>query len=325
MAARFASDRPIGVFYEHPMWFEPMFAEFERRGVPYERLLATEHAFDPSGLDSPYRLVVNRMSPSAFTRGHGHAIAYTLEFLAHLDAIGVDVLNGLAPYRYEFSKARQVGLLARLGVRHPRSRVIHHPAQAVTAARELAYPIVVKPNIGGSGAGIVRFADEAKLAAAVEAETLELGLDSTALVQEHHTPRGGSIVRVEVLGGALLYAIRLRLESPDSFNLCPADYCRVPQAPGIADGVSGRGVPVQAVTPPSEAVDTVLRVTKAAGIEVGGVEYLVSERDGEIYYYDVNALSNFVADAPNVVGFDPFPRLVDYVLRRAGLEARAVA
>jgi hypothetical protein len=49
------------------------------------------------------------------------------------------------------------------------------------------------------------------------------------------------------------------------------------------------------------------------------VEYLISQRDGQIYYYDVNALSNFVANAPRVVGFDPFPRLVDFLLARAGV------
>jgi hypothetical protein len=49
------------------------------------------------------------------------------------------------------------------------------------------------------------------------------------------------------------------------------------------------------------------------------VEYLLNDRDGQVYFYDINALSNFVADAPNVIGFDPFPRLVDYLLARAGL------
>ena len=50
----------------------------------------------------------------------------------------------------------------------------------------------------------------------------------------------------------------------------------------------------------------------AAGIDVGGIEYMIDDRDGQLVYYDINALSNFVADAPNVVGFDPFARLVDY-------------
>ena len=55
----------------------------------------------------------------------------------------------------------------------------------------------------------------------------------------------------------------------------------------------------------------------AASIDVGGVEYLNDPRDGQRYYYDINALSNFVADAPRVVGFDPFARLVDYLERKA--------
>jgi hypothetical protein len=56
----------------------------------------------------------------------------------------------------------------------------------------------------------------------------------------------------------------------------------------------------------------------ASGIEVGGIEYMIDDRDGSLVYYDVNALSNFVADAPRVVGFDPFARLADYLEVMAG-------
>ena len=76
---------------------------------------------------------------------------------------------------------------------------------------------------------------------------------------------------------------------------------------------------VEGYDPPLEIIATVKRILQAAHIEVGGVEYLINDRDGEVYFYDVNALSNFVADAPNVVGFDPFPQLVDFILARAGL------
>jgi hypothetical protein len=47
----------------------------------------------------------------------------------------------------------------------------------------------------------------------------------------------------------------------------------------------------------------------------------VNERDGRATFYDVNALSNFVADAPSVVGFDPFVDLVDLIAARARTEA----
>jgi hypothetical protein len=61
-------------------------------------------------------------------------------------------------------------------------------------------------------------------------------------------------------------------------------------------------------------------------MDLGGVEYLVNARDGLPYFYDVNALSNFVADPVETVGFDPFVDLVDFVLERAGLyEAKRAA
>jgi hypothetical protein len=60
-------------------------------------------------------------------------------------------------------------------------------------------------------------------------------------------------------------------------------------------------------------------VQKPVKADLGCVEYLVNSADGRVYYYDINPLSNFVADALGVLGFDPYERLVDYFLRRANL------
>ena len=309
-------EKPVGILYEHPEWFKPLFAELDRRGLAYEPVDAVSHTFDPDARESPYSLLVNRMSPSAWTRGNGDAIFGTLHYLAHLDAIGAPVLNGAEAYSVELSKARQATLMAGLGVRHPRTRVINDPRGAFAAAEALEFPVLVKPNIGGSGAGITSYATRDELEGAV----VDLGLDGTALVQEQLPAEGDAVVRVEILGGELLYAIRLLL-TPGSFNLCPADYCELP---GIADGVSGRGVPIERYEPPDEVVEDAKRIIAASGMDLGGVEYLVNERDGEPYFYDVNALSNFVANAPEVVGFDPFEQLVDLIAERAGAAARAV-
>ena len=56
--------------------------------------------------------------------------------------------------------------------------------------------------------------------------------------------------------------------------------------------------------------------SRATDLDVGGIEFLVDDRDGQWYVYDINALSNFVADAVNVVGFDPFVKLVDFLEAR---------
>jgi hypothetical protein len=305
--------RSVGVLYEHPQWFLPLFAELERRGIPYERIHADSLVFDPAELDARYSLVVNRMSPSAWTRGHERALFSTLHYLRYLEDAGTRVLNGYAAYLVELSKVRQLSLLSALGIEHPRTRVINDPGEAVTAAQGLAFPVLVKPNIGGSGAGITSYASPDELAAAEVA----LGLDGVALVQEQLPSEGDAIVRIEVLDGRFLYAIRLLL-LPGSFNLCPADYCELP---GVADGVSGRGLPVEGYEPPADVVRDAVRVVKAAGVDLGGVEYLVNARTGKATFYDVNALSNFVANAPEVIGFDPFVDLVDLIEARAGLVA----
>jgi glutathione synthase/RimK-type ligase-like ATP-grasp enzyme len=313
---------PIAILYEHPEWFRPLFAELERREIPFHRLHAAELAWDPGATTSPYALVVNRMSPSAWTRGQAGAIFHTQHFLDHLEAIGTPMINGPAAYRVELSKARQIGLMAELGIRHPATRVIVDPARAVAAAEEIGFPILVKPNIGGSGAGIRTFESAAELQAAVHEGSLQLGLDGVGLVQQQLGAEGDQIVRIEILDGRYLYAIRLLL-TPGTFNLCPADYCQVP---GSADGVSGRGVPIERFDPPAELIEDAQRLLEAAGADLGGVEYLISVDDGLPYVYDVNALSNFVADAPTLLGFDPFVDLVDLILQRAsGFGARAVA
>ncbi|HZD47349.1 MAG TPA: hypothetical protein VE178_01270, partial [Silvibacterium sp.] len=51
--------------------------------------------------------------------------------------------------------------------------------------------------------------------------------------------------------------------------------------------------------------------------------YIVDDRGGQRLYYDINALSNFVADGVNVVGFDPFVKLVDWLEAEAAeIDAR---
>jgi glutathione synthase/RimK-type ligase-like ATP-grasp enzyme len=318
-------DKPLAIYHEHPDWFKPLFTELERRGIGYERLDAASHSFDPSerAEDVPFSLVFNRASPSAYLRGHAQTTFYTLHWLRHLERLGIPTVNGSAVYSFELSKASQLDLLESLGLPYPRSRAINNPARAVDAVREakLRYPVLVKANIGGSGAGIVRYDSEVALADAVSRGEVSLGVDGTALVQEAAPLRDGHITRVETLNGEYLYAINV-FPAQGSFDLCPADACQRTDGVELVRGACAvdapkTGLRVEGTTPPRAIIEEVERISRAAQLDVGGIEFLVDDRDGTHYFYDVNALSNFVADAQNVIGFDPFVRLVDYLeLRR---------
>ena len=323
---------PLAIYYEQPNWFKPLFAELDRRGTPYVKLFAPDHFYSPE--DHPeekYSLVFNRMSPSAWNRDHGDQIFYTLGFLEHLESRGVKVINGFKAFSSELSKAGQLTLMDSLGIAYPKARVIHRPAQAEAASEGLRWPIVVKPNIGGSGAGVKRFDGMSQLRAAIAAPTgspdaLQFGLDSTALVQEFIPAEDAHIVRVEVLNGKFLYAIKVHITG-ETFDLCPADICRTTTGVDLnraacAIDAPKSGITVEGYQPPAEAIADVETIMRHSGIDIGGVEYITDSRDGQRYYYDTNALSNFVADGPNVIGFDPFAKLVDWLEAEAGVSSQ---
>jgi hypothetical protein len=313
----------IGVLYEHPEWFKPLFAELDRRGQDYERLDAARLLFSP-GPELRYSLVFNRMSPSASLRGAGHAIFSTRHYLARLKLHGVPTVNGYDAFSLETSKVAQLALLASLGLRAPSTRIVNRPELAPRAAEGLRFPILVKPNVGGSGAGIRRFESPEELKGAAERGEIDLGLDQTGLVQEALPPAGGHIVRVEVLDGRFLYAIKIYPRQDAGFNLCPADICQVPNGAAPAPAATELcpaeapklGLRIEGYRPPERVIQDVLAIARAGHLDIGGIEYLVDERDGQVYYYDINALSNFVTDAPRIVGFDPFVTLVDYLETR---------
>ena len=312
--------QPIAVYHEHPDWFKPLFDELGRRGMPYTKLDASAHVFDPSEDDVPYSLVVNRASPSAYLRGNRQSTFHTLHWLRHLDRIGIPVVNGAKVYSYELSKASQLDLLEELGLPYPRSLAINHQSLAAEAAKGLRYPVLVKANIGGSGAGIVRYESEAALVDAIAREDVELGVDGVALVQESAPLRDGHIVRVETLDGNFLYAIKV-FPAVGSFDLCPADACQTTTGVELVRGACAvdapkTGLRVEGYQPSLEIISQVEAIARRSCLDIGGIEYLVDDRDGKHYFYDINALSNFVADAKNVVGFDPWVNFVDYLEKR---------
>jgi hypothetical protein len=74
---------------------------------------------------------------------------------------------------------------------------------------------------------------------------------------------------------------------------------------------------VEGYAPPGQVIEDVERIVALAGVEVGGIEYVMDDRTGRQLYYDVNALSNFVADPVRVVGFNPYARLADFLITEA--------
>ena len=297
----------LAILYEHPAWFEPLFAALDRGGIAYEKLQLTDHSFDPARSEPPAPLILSRVAMSAFLREPEHGIFYATALLDHWQRAGAQVLNGSQTLDIDTSKARQLSLITSLGLATPETRVVHRARDLLAAAEGMAYPLLVKANIGGSGAGIVRYSSREELSHSIAEGTVPESIDRVLLVQDYVPARGGTILRMETLGGRFLYAIEVD-NNGDTFDLCLADAC------AIRPGRQAFGM--RAVQPAPELVEAAERIAQAAKLDVGGVEVVIDDRDGTPRFYDINALSNFVARPLDVLGWDPHDRLVDFLKDR---------
>ncbi len=297
---------PIAILYEHPDWFEPLFAALTRRGLPFTKVSLKDHSFDPGDPVPPAPLVLSRVAMSGFLRDPEHGIFYASALLDHWRRGGARIVNGPETLAIDSSKARQLSLITALGHAIPITRVVHRAEDLVGASQGMEWPLLVKGNIGGSGAGITRYSSRDELAQAVADRTVPTSVDQVLLLQDYVPPRGGTILRVETLGGRFLYALEVE-SGGDSFDLCPADACLA--RPGRA------AIAMRAVDPPPEIVAAAEAIAQAAGLDVGSVELVIDDRDGVARFYDINALSNFVANPLDVLGYDPHEQLVDYLQR----------
>jgi glutathione synthase/RimK-type ligase-like ATP-grasp enzyme len=314
------------VLYEHPEWQKPLFAALEKRGIRFQPFDLKSAAF--SNVETPAApLYFNQASPSAYVRGHTRAVPLALAYMRSLERLGARVLNGAGVFALELSKSAQAALLHTLGIDTPRSITFNDPAALRARAGEVRWPALLKPDQGGSGARIhvVESVDQVK--SILDADPSLWLPDNLFLLQEYldHDPDAG-IVRLEFLGGELLYAMRVKTHG--RFNLCPSPVCN----PEEGEGQCELPAPQAAAAPvefypfpevPRAAVETASRIVRTARLDVGGIEYLET-RDGRRVFYDINANSNLRPSVAAAFGFDPFERVVDFLQReRAALTPAA--
>jgi glutathione synthase/RimK-type ligase-like ATP-grasp enzyme len=304
------------VLFEHPEWQKPLWAALDRRAIRYAAFDLKRAAFDPDAVPAA-PLYFNQASPSAYVRGNTRAVPLALSLLRSLETGGARVLNGSRAFLLEISKSAQAALLRKLAIPHPRSFVFNDPESALEQWRG-GWPALVKPEQGGSGARMFLLDSPDELRKLLRDQPSLWLPDNLLLLQEYFPVKPGQgIVRMEFLGGKLLYA--MRVVSHGAFNLCPSEACN-PEGGGESHCAVPAQAPVRPVEfypyaeVPAAAVEMGEKIMAAGGLDVGGIEYLEAA-DGRLIFYDVNANSNLRAPIGQAFGFDPFERVVDYLER----------
>lgn len=299
--------KPIFILHENQEWVVPLHAEFARRGVEANEWFLHEDyvAFDKTPKPGVY---YNRMSASSHTRGHRFAPELTrmaLTWLEHAGDSQVTVVNGLRALYLETCKLSQYATLQQAGIRTPKTRAVVGREQITLAADDFEqWPVILKPNRGGKGLGVMKFDNAQALSAYVNGPEYQEPLDGIWLLQQYIVPQAPFITRCEFVGQRFVYAVQV--DTSEGFELCPADVC------AIGDAACPVGEQPVVATVAAKFVLTeryhghaiigrLETFMRNAGIDVAGIE-LIEDKYGDIYAYDVNTNTNYNQAAEAAAG-----------------------
>ena len=134
----------------------------------------------PGLVRSPRPLILSRVAQSGFLREPEHPIFYAASLLDHWERAGAQVLNGAEVLAIDSFKARQLSVIASLGLAVPKRRVVHRAKDLAAAAEGFAYPLMVKANIGGSGRRNRRYSSRDELLTSIEQGTVPSSVEASA-------------------------------------------------------------------------------------------------------------------------------------------------
>jgi len=186
-------------------------------------------------------------------------LPFQLAVLRHFEQAGVIVINNSTAIETAKNKMMTSQLLSRAGIPIPNTMMVRFPIQEKLIAENIGYPCIIKVVTGSYGAGVYlceKKRDYKKLVEFIES----LGNKKTLLVQEYLGERPGEDLRVLVIGGKVVGAMK-RTAPEGDFRA------------NITGGGTGSSFEV---TP---EIDYIARETaRTLGLTIAGVDLLFDQR-----------------------------------------------
>ena len=218
--------------------------------------------------------------------------------LRHFERLGVPLLNNSASIEVTKDKLHAAQVFAEHHLPTPKTMLVKDPVNPSLVAKEIGFPCVVKIFAGSYGKGVYlcnnsrEFRDFIEFAHGIKS-------DEAIIVQEFIKSRPGEDVRVIVVGGKALGAMK-RSSKDGSFKA------------NITRGGVGENYPLN---PRIEEI--AIKTTNALGLDVAGIDLLF---DGDDYKLcEANS-------APGFKGFEKYTginvarAIIDYAKTKASIE-----
>jgi [lysine-biosynthesis-protein LysW]--L-2-aminoadipate ligase len=275
-----------------------IFQALQEREVPYERIDVRQGIFDLSmdGVGKMGHVSRSVVNNAQFDVVLIRCLSHTRALYAAkmLESQGLRTVNTYRAIVTCGDKVLTTMALAQHGVPTPRTAVAFSQDAALTAMKEMGYPVVVKPGVGSWGRLMAKVNDR-EAAEAVLEHKKALGQDDPSYVQAY-VDKPGRDIRTLVVGDETVYAV----------------YRHSPH--WITNTARGGETSPCAITP--EIDDISQAAARAVGGEVVAVD-LLEASDGSLLVNEVNHTPEFHG-AVKAIDVDAATKIVDYVVAATG-------
>ncbi|MFZ1721490.1 MAG: RimK family alpha-L-glutamate ligase [Microgenomates group bacterium] len=224
-----------------------------------------------------------------------HTSAHEQSIMIGLESQIKLCVNPLQGRLHSDQKLKTLQVITQKGVPIPKTIIAPFPFSIEDIENQLPYPLVLKPDSGAQGMGVVLIENRKQLRSIISLLQY-LKLHEIFLVQEYISYKKGTDIRVWVVGNTVLGAIR-RTAVGDSF------------ATNFSAGGS-----VEMVKASSQMVDISVKAAKALGLHIAGID-LLETKDGYVVC-EVNANPGFKG-FESVTGINVPQKVIHYMMSKA--------
>jgi len=205
---------------------------------------------------------------------------FGLAILRHLERLGVPTVNPSHAIEATKDKLYAHQVFAEQGIDTPKTMLVKHPVNAALVAREIGFPAVIKIMAGSYGKGVYMVNTQSEFQDFIEFAH-GIKTDEAIIVQQYIDTRPGEDLRVFVVGGKVIGAIK-RSSQDGSFKA------------NITRGGGAEPFPLN-----REIRDIALATARSLDLEIAGVDLLFG-KDGYV-----------VCEANSAPGFEGFEKATD--------------
>jgi RimK family alpha-L-glutamate ligase len=205
-------------------------------------------------------------------------LPFQLAVIRHFEQAGIPCINGSLPIEIVKDKLRSSQILSQAGLAIPNTMMVRMPIDDGLVEKNIGFPCVVKVVTGSYGEGVYlceKKRDYKKLMEFID----NIGNKKTMIVQEYLNERVGEDLRVLVIGGKVIGA--MKRTAPDG------DF-----RANITAGGTGENFPL------TEEIEYLARETaRALNLDIAGIDLLFDPRGFRV----CEANSN-----PGFLGFEKY-------------------